>query len=304
MLETRSDQRESSPDRELVISRVIDAPSHLVFAAWTSREHLPRWYGPQGFTTTIEAMDVRPGGTMRLVMHGPDGTRYPNAIAYDDVSPPTRLAYTTRGGKEGEPEITLKTIVSFEAQGARTKLTIRHVFPTAAAKADNIARYRSDVGATQTLERLEATMNELVVRGKELTLERTFEAPRALVWDAFTRPEHVKQWLAPRPLTMPVFEIDLRVGGALRMVMRTPDGHEFPSSGTVREVRAGERLVWGGKIHDDIEVETVVTFADADAGTRVTVHQTYSGIGDPTMGAKMGWTTSLDTLAELLPTLR
>ena len=304
MLEARSDLSESSPDRELVISRVIDAPRHLVFAAWTSREHLPRWYGPDGFTTTIEAMDVRPGGAIRIVMCGPDGTRYPHAMVYDEVRPPERLAYTTRGGAQGAPEVHFKTIVSFEAQGARTKLTLRHVFPTAAAKADNIARYHSDVGATQTLDRLEVTMNDLVVRGRELRLERTFAAPRALVWDAFTKPEHAKQWLAPRPLTMSVLEIDLRVGGALHMVMRAPDGHEFPSSGTVREVRTGERFAWGGKIHDDIEVETVVTFADAGSGTRVTVHQTYSGIGDPTMGAKMGWTASLDALAEILPHLR
>jgi uncharacterized protein YndB with AHSA1/START domain len=300
MLEPRSDRIESSPDRELVFTRVLDAPRHLVFAAWTSREHLPRWYGPHGFTTTVETMDCRTGGTLRLVMHGPDGARYPNSITYDEVRPPERLAYTTRGGREGSAESQLKHIVTFEAQGERTKVTLRLVFPTAAAKADNIATYHSDVGGTQTLERLAAAMDELVVRGRKLELDRTFAAPRALVWDAFTQPDHVKRWLAPRPLTMPIFELDLRAGGAMRMVMRAPDGTEFPSSGTVRDVRVGERLAWGGKIHDDIEVETIITFADEGTGTRVTVHQSYSSEGDPTRGARMGWNASLDALAELL----
>ena len=300
MLEPRNDRSETSADRELVFTRVLDAPRHLVFAAWTSPEHLSRWYGPHGFKTTIEALDLRPGGTLRLVMHGPDGARYPNSITYDEVRPPERLVYTTRGGREGEPEVQLKHIITFEAEGARTKLTLCLVFPSARAKADNIASYHSDVGGVQTLERLAAALDELVVRGRELQLARTFAAPRALVWDAFTKPDHVKRWLAPRPLTMPIFELDLRTGGAMRMVMRAPDGSEFPSSGTVRDVRVGERLAWGGKIHDDIEVETVITFADEGSGTHVTVHQTYSREGDPTRGARMGWNASLDALAEVL----
>jgi uncharacterized protein YndB with AHSA1/START domain len=80
-------------DRELVFTRVYDAPRELVFEAWTDPKHLTQWWGPNGFTTTIHEMDVRPGGVWRLVMHGPDGKDYNNRIAFLEVVKPERLVY-------------------------------------------------------------------------------------------------------------------------------------------------------------------------------------------------------------------
>ncbi len=82
--------KKSSPavdtaDREIVIARVIDAPRQLVWTAMTDPNHVVRWWGPCGFTTTIEEMDVRVGGTWKHVIHGPDGTDYPNSSVFREV---------------------------------------------------------------------------------------------------------------------------------------------------------------------------------------------------------------------------
>jgi uncharacterized protein YndB with AHSA1/START domain len=68
----------STADREILITRTFDAPRELVWEAWTNPKHVTHWWGPNGFTTTIEKMDVRVGGVWKHVMHGPDGTDYPN----------------------------------------------------------------------------------------------------------------------------------------------------------------------------------------------------------------------------------
>src|SRR4051794_29231769 len=80
-------------DREIVFSRVFDAPRELVWKAWTEPHHVTKWWGPNGFTTTIHEMDVRTGGTWHHTMHGPDGTDYPNKSIFVEVVKPERIVY-------------------------------------------------------------------------------------------------------------------------------------------------------------------------------------------------------------------
>lgn len=139
--------------RELVFSRAFDAPRDLVFEAWTTPEHVARWWGPRGFTTTITEMVVRPGGTWRLVMHGPDGVDYPNRIVFLEVVRPERLVYEHRPEPGTEP-VRFTVTVTFAERGGTTDVTMRMRFPSAAARAHVVRKYRADQGATQTLERL------------------------------------------------------------------------------------------------------------------------------------------------------
>ena len=88
---------------EIVISRVFNAPRELVWKAWTDPKHVVNWWGPRGFSTTIETMDVRPGGTWIHVMHGPDGAKYPNKSIFTEVVPFERISYKHAGNKEGGP---------------------------------------------------------------------------------------------------------------------------------------------------------------------------------------------------------
>ena len=86
----------TSAQNEIAMTRTFDAPRELVFAMWTNPDHVAWWFGPKGFTMTIESMDVRPGGAWRFVMHGPDGRNYDNHIIYsvvDGAFAPVLLAH-------------------------------------------------------------------------------------------------------------------------------------------------------------------------------------------------------------------
>jgi uncharacterized protein YndB with AHSA1/START domain len=139
--------------RTLVTTRVFDAPRELVFAAWTDPRHLTQWWGPNGFTTTTQAFDMRPGGVWRFVMHGPDGRDYENRITYDEIVKPERLVYRHGGGEDVEP-VRFRVTVTFEDLGGKTRLTMRAVFPSAAERDRVVEEYGAAEGATQTLARL------------------------------------------------------------------------------------------------------------------------------------------------------
>jgi uncharacterized protein YndB with AHSA1/START domain len=132
---------------------VFDAPRDLVFAAWTDPRHLAQWWGPNGFTTTTHAFDMRPGGVWRFVMHGPDGRDYDNRITYDEIVKPERLVYRHGGGEDVEP-VRFRVTVTFEDLGGKTRLTMRAVFPSAAERDRVVEEYGAAEGATQTLARL------------------------------------------------------------------------------------------------------------------------------------------------------
>lgn len=151
--EAASTSTAATADREIVFTRVFDAPRELVWKAWTDPKHVVHWWGPNGFTNTIHEMEVRPGGVWRFIMHGPDGVDYPNKIVYDEIVKPERLVYAHSGGKEGDPA-DFQATVTFAEQGSKTKLTMRLLFPSAAARDHVVKQYNAIEGGNQTLGRL------------------------------------------------------------------------------------------------------------------------------------------------------
>lgn len=91
--------------REIVTTRLFDAPRERVFAAWSSAAHLEKWWGPRGFTTTTHAFEFRVGGQWRLTMHGPDGTDYPNRLVYEEIVPFARIVYAHPPMKDRKDEL-------------------------------------------------------------------------------------------------------------------------------------------------------------------------------------------------------
>jgi uncharacterized protein YndB with AHSA1/START domain len=140
-------------DRELVITRVFDAPRELVFETWTDPKHVGHWWGPNGFTVTIYEMDVRPGGVWHFVMHGPDGVDYENKIIYTEIVKPERLVYIHGSGEEGEPG-QFQVTVTFTEQGNKTQLTMQMLFASAADRDKVVEEFGAIEGANQTLDRL------------------------------------------------------------------------------------------------------------------------------------------------------
>ncbi|MGH6771211.1 MAG: SRPBCC family protein [Xanthobacteraceae bacterium] len=146
-------EQTGTADREIVLTRVYDAPRDLVWTAWTDPKHVVHWWGPNGFTNTIHEMDVRPGGVWRFIMHGPDGRDYKNRINFIEVKRPERLVYTHGGDDDVEP-VNFHVTVTFEDQGGRTKVTLRSVFPTAEERDRVVKEYGAIEGGRQTLARL------------------------------------------------------------------------------------------------------------------------------------------------------
>ncbi|HTQ31192.1 MAG TPA: SRPBCC domain-containing protein [Opitutaceae bacterium] len=141
--------------RQIVVSRVFDAPRELVWEAWTDPKQVVKWWGPAGFTTTIEKMDVRPGGVWQHVMHGPDGANYPNKSVFVEVVKPERIVYTHGGGREGGPGVSFKANWIFEeTQPGKTRLTIHMIFPSPADRDRIVKEFGAIEGGRQTLERL------------------------------------------------------------------------------------------------------------------------------------------------------
>jgi uncharacterized protein YndB with AHSA1/START domain len=138
---------------------------------------------------------------------------------------------------------------------------------------------------------------------RDLRITRVFDAPRALVFEAWTKPEHVKRWFCPNGFTVSACEMDFRVGGAYRLCM-SGFGNEHWVHGVYREIVVPERIVFTGILESDgNETLTTATFADEAGKTRLTVHQTYSLETDSTRGARQGWTQTLEHLAEYVAAL-
>jgi uncharacterized protein YndB with AHSA1/START domain len=134
--------------REIVASRVFNAPRELVWKAWSDPKHIVQWWGPKGFTTTLQEMDFRPGGTWRFVMHGPDGTDYQNKIIYREIVMPERIAYSHVSGPLFEATVT------FTAEGEKTCVDVRMVFESAELREKVAKDFGAVEGLNQQLERL------------------------------------------------------------------------------------------------------------------------------------------------------
>jgi uncharacterized protein YndB with AHSA1/START domain len=140
-------------DREIVLSRVINARRALVFAAWTDPRHLPQWFGPAGFTVETQQIDIRVGGTWRFEMIAPDGTRYPNLMAFRRIEEPSLIEIDHGTGKDDDPGM-FRTTITFDQQSdGKTVITMRQLHPTRAQRDAGIGFGAVEYGY-QTLDKL------------------------------------------------------------------------------------------------------------------------------------------------------
>jgi uncharacterized protein YndB with AHSA1/START domain len=142
-----------------------------------------------------------------------------------------------------------------------------------------------------------------------VTLTRVYDAPREIVWRAWTDPKYLAQWFGPKHFTSSVPQLDVRVGGALRIVMHGPDGNDYPMKGVFKEIVAPERLVFSNIAVDKdsqhlLVGETTVILEDAGGKTKLTLHAYAKGLVPlaPQMlaGMEAGWSQSLDKLQVLV----
>lgn len=134
----KNNSTDAQDEREIVITRIFNAPRELVFKVWTEKKHIEQWWGPKGFTTRVEQMDARPGGSWRYVMCGPDGTEYPVNGVFREVVPPERIVTSDRFDEGFEelvkvdiPRGIIVVTTLFEDLGDKTRLTLRILHATA-----------------------------------------------------------------------------------------------------------------------------------------------------------------------------
>lgn len=145
-------------DREIVITRVVDAPRKIVFTAWTDPKHVPRWLlGPPGWSMPVCEIDLRVGGTWHYVWRKSDGVEMAMSGSYREVVPPERLVTTERWGPEW-PE-TVNTLVLTEKAG-RTTITLTVTYPSRKARDAALATGMKD-GMDQSFAHLEALLPTL-----------------------------------------------------------------------------------------------------------------------------------------------
>lgn len=145
-------------DREIVVARRVSAPRELVWAVWTQPDHIGHWWGPTGFTTTTERMEVRPGGVWRFVMHAPNGVDYKNYVRYVEVVKPERLVYLHG---EDEDRIDFEVTVTFVERDGTTEVTLRQVYESPKARDRAIREIGAIEGGKQTLTRLAAYLETM-----------------------------------------------------------------------------------------------------------------------------------------------
>ena len=151
--------------REIVIAREFNAPRELVWEAWTNPEHVAHWWGPRGFTTTIEKMDVRPGGVWKHVMHGPDGANYPNhERVQGSREAGTHCLFARRRPRRRSGRAHFVATWTFDALAAdKTRVTIRMVFASAVDRDFVVKEFGAIEGGKQTLERLAEHLPQMEV---------------------------------------------------------------------------------------------------------------------------------------------
>jgi uncharacterized protein YndB with AHSA1/START domain len=144
----------NTKDRELFLTRTLDAPVDLVWEVWTKPEHIAKWWGPNGFTNTITVMDMKPGGQWNLTMHGPDGTDYKNESIFKEVIPHKKIVF-----EHVSPRFT--ATITFEEQGEQTLLTWHMLFESVEQFTQVVKTFKADEGLKQNIVKLNAYLTQM-----------------------------------------------------------------------------------------------------------------------------------------------
>jgi uncharacterized protein YndB with AHSA1/START domain len=311
----------TSSAAKLVVSRSFAARPEVVFDCWLNPEAARRWLfaTPTGQMVRAE-IDARVGGRF-VFTDRRDGEDVEHVGEYLEIDRPRRLVFTF-GVPKYSPVMTRVTIdMVRSAAGCDLTLTHEGVLP------DWFEQTRS--GWTKILETLATTLpnpdrskemagNSAVSTGPDFVITRVFDAPRALLFNAWTDPRHLSQWWGPHGNS--TCRLDVRNGGTWRIVMRGPDGAEYPVKGVYREIVEPERIVmtidhselpddWHDRMNPGrdkskggpkLEILATVTFEERDGKTTQTLQLRFesAAVRDTLLkiGMSEGWSQSLERL--------
>jgi uncharacterized protein YndB with AHSA1/START domain len=260
-------------NRELSITRLLNAPMELVWEVWTKPEHIAHWWGPVGFTTTTHEMNIKPGGVWRFMMHGPDGRDYPNKIVFIEVVKPELLVYK-HSGEEDTEDIRFHVTVNFEKQGNKTKLTMRSLFESAEVLERVVREFGAKEGMYQTVNRLEEYLESKqpaqLIDGV-IVIERTYNASAEKLWKAITDKNEMKKWYFDLP------EFKPEPGFEFQFYGEGKQGEKLMHLCKVIEVIPKKKLTYSWR-YDGYEGNSFVTFELFPDGNKTRLKLSHNGL--------------------------
>jgi len=279
------------PPPPLKISRVFHARRETVFKAWSSAEHVKRWFCPETFTVPDARVEMRVGGAFDVCMRSPRGAdHWMNGVVVE-VTPPSRLVFDARvTGADGAPLFSAGTEVAFCDALGGTRLDIVQTYRLANPEVATPMIKGAPEGWRTTLDKLEREViamqggAETSVRSVVhaiFSLERTYDAPLARVWKALTDAEAKQKWFGGAPGRWELIErhMDLRVGGTERLKGRWEGGLVSTFDAIYHDVIENERLVYSYTMHlGDKKISvSLATLQLKTAGARTTLKVTEQG---------------------------
>jgi len=306
---------------EIRITRIYDAPVQAVWDAWIDSKQVAKWWGPRGFTITTHSKDLRPGGHWHYTMHGPDGVDYPNKTHYFEVEQYSKLVYDHGGSDERAP--LFRVTVLFTDLKGKTKMDMSMALPTPEA-AEETRKFIKKAGGDATWDRLAEYLEKEASDKEKFVINRTFDAPLDLMFDAWTNPKHLLEWLPPTGCKMQFMKSDIKPGGSSFYVMTGLGDTKMYGRAEYLKIEKPDYIIYTQQFCDENEkisrhpmsptwpatMLTVVKFTEeGPERTRVTV--TWEPYGTTTAeeletfvkakgGMTQGWTGSFDKLEAYL----
>jgi uncharacterized protein YndB with AHSA1/START domain len=275
----------------LRLSRVFHAPRETVFKAWSSADHVKRWFSPDTYSVSDATVDMRVGGPFEVCMRSPRGEEHWTRGTFVEVAPHTRLVIDMGvADRAGEPLFRAFTEVQFSDAlgGTRMDVVQTYTFIDPSIAAPMVAG--APEGWRTTLDKLEKEVVRM--RGGAATgirsvvhatfhLERTYDAPVARVWKALTDEQAKQKWFGGAPGRWQLLErhMDVRVGGTERLKGRWEGGLVSTFEATYHDVVANERLVYSYVMHlDDKKISvSLATMQLTAEGERTTLKVSEQG---------------------------
>lgn len=300
------------PDPQpLVVSRHFAAQRALVFQAWSTAEHIKRWFSPEGFTVPEAEVDFRPGGVFAVCMRSPDGKDFWSRGTFLEVAPNERLVLADSVSDGGSPKFDVRTTVTFEDEGAGTRMTVHQVYDLH-DEAFRAAIEGAPEGWRTTLDKLEREVARIAreaagrsVAHGTFTIARDLRAAPAAVFRAFADPAAKARWFGGGAEVLER-AIDVRPGGRERVRGRWANGTVSTFDAVYFDVIADERLVYAYEMHlDDRKISVSLATVEMQphaGGTRIVVteHGAFLDGYDDAGSRERGTGGLLDRLAASL----
>lgn len=265
----------------LVISRTFPAPRDLVFKAWSSAEHMKRWFSPEGYSVPEAQIDFRPGGVFAICMRSPAGQDFWSRGVYIEISPSDRLVFTAGVAVGDAKKFTVHTTVTFEDDGAGTRMTVHQTYDIH-DETFMFAVEGASEGWRTTLDKLEHEVARIQAFQRRSAVHSTFSLER--VYDA--SPKQVFRALSDMTAKAHWFEggegyvvlereMDVRPGGRERLKGRWTSGMVSTFDAVYFDVVPSERLVYAYEMRlDDRKISVslaTMELTPAGDGTRLVV---------------------------------